>query len=286
MATDGLTVRVAGPEEVALILDWAAAEGWNPGHADADCFRVQDPDGFFVATEDGVPVAAISVVTYGEDFAFLGCYIVRPDRRGRGYGLATWKAGLAHGGARPIGLDGVVAQQDNYRKSGFVLVHRNVRYGGTVAPPGRVDPAVVPLASVPFEALAGYDAACFPAGRPAFLRAWTTAPGHHALGILRDGRLAGYAVARPCRQGTKIGPLFADDRAAAEALFDGIAAADSGAGGGGLLFLDVPEPNAAAAALAGSRGLAPVFETARMHTRPVRPVARERVFGITTFELG
>ena len=282
MANDGLTVRVAGPEEVALIVDWAAAEGWNPGPADAACFRAQDPEGFFIGIADGAPVSAVSVVTYGDAFAFLGLYIVRPDRRGLGYGIATWRAGLAHAGGRAIGLDGVVAQHDNYRASGFTLAHRNVRYGGPIAVPQRTDPAIVPVASVRFDTLAAYDAACFPAERPEFLRTWTTAPGHHALALVRDGRLAGYGVARPCREGSKIGPLFADDRAAAETLFDALAAAV----GGGLLFLDVPEPNTAAVALAESRGLRPAFETARMYTAPVRPVAAERVFGITTFELG
>jgi hypothetical protein len=29
-----------------------------------------------------------------------------------------------------------------------------------------------------------------------------------------------------------------------------------------------------------------VFETARMYSGPVRPVAVERIFGVTTFELG
>ncbi|HYH37706.1 MAG TPA: GNAT family N-acetyltransferase [Azospirillum sp.] len=281
MAGGNRTVRVATADDVALIVDWAAAEGWNPGAADAACFRAQDPEGFFVGIEDGAPVSAVSVVNYGDAFAFLGLYIVRPDRRGRGWGMATWRAGMAHAGRRPVGLDGVVAQQDNYRKSGFVLAHRNVRYGGAVAP-GRREPAVMPVADLPFAALAAYDSRCFPAERPAFLRAWTTAPGHHALALPRDGRLAGYGVVRPCREGHKIGPLFADDRAAAEALFDALTAA----AGGGPVFLDVPEPNAAAVDLARSRGLSPVFETARMYTAPVRPVADDRVFGITTFELG
>ena len=35
-----------------------------------------------------------------------------------------------------------------------------------------------------------------------------------------------------------------------------------------------------------AKGLAPVFETARMYTGPIRPVRLERVFGVTTFELG
>lgn len=281
MATDNFTTRVATADELAQVIDWAAAEGWNPGAADAACFRTQDPAGFFVGVEDGVPVSAVSVVTYGDDFAFLGLYIVRPERRGQGYGMATWLAGLAHAGARPVGLDGVVAQQDNYRRSGFVLHHRNVRYGGPVTA-GRSDPAVVPVAEIPFAALAAYDAACFPADRPDFLRAWTTAPGHRALALWRDGRLAGYGVIRPCRDGHKIGPLFADDRAAAETLFDALSAGVAG----GPVFLDVPEPNAAAVALAEARGLVPVFETARMYTAPVRPVAQERVFGISSLELG
>ena len=65
-------------------------------------------------------------------FAFLGFYIVRPDLRGRGYGLRIWNAAVDHAGGRTIGLDGVVAQQENYKKSGFRLAYANVRYGGRV----------------------------------------------------------------------------------------------------------------------------------------------------------
>ena len=55
---------------------------------------------------------------------------------------------------------------------------------------------------------------------------------------------------------------------------------------GGRVYLDCPEPNAAATALATSYGLEPAFETARMYrgTDPQLPL--ERTFGITTFELG
>ncbi len=48
---------------------------------------------------------------------------------------------MARLGARTVGLDGVVAQQENYKKSGFVLAHRNVRHGG-VARPVASDPQV------------------------------------------------------------------------------------------------------------------------------------------------
>jgi hypothetical protein len=99
---------------------------------------------------------------------------------------------------------------------------------------------------------------------------------------MRDGRLAAWGVIRPCRTGRKIGPLVADDRAAAEAVLAALLAS----AGGGEVFLDVPSPNRDAVALAQDLGLAPVFETARMYTGAIAPLRLERVFGVTTFELG
>ena len=281
MAGDAFTIRPMRTQEIALAADWAAAEGWNPGLNDAACFATVDAAGFLIGELDGKPAATISCVNYDDRFAFLGFYIVRPDLRGRGLGLSIWRAAIAHAGARTIGLDGVVAQQDNYRKSGFALAHRNVRYGGRVAA-GGAPPGMAPLADIPLPLIAADDATVFPAPRLDFLRSWIGAAGHAGRALLRDGALVAWGVIRPCRQGFKVGPLVADDRAAAEAVLDALIAAV----GGGEVFLDVPQPNREAVALAQSRGLAPVFETARMYTGPVRDVAVSRIFGVTTFELG
>ena len=78
-----LRIRVMRPEEIALAADWAAAESWNPGLADAACFATVDPEGFLIGELDGAPAATISCVNYDERFAFLGFYIVRPELRGR-----------------------------------------------------------------------------------------------------------------------------------------------------------------------------------------------------------
>jgi hypothetical protein len=282
MPTDQLAIRVMDRREIALAGDWAAAEGWNPGLQDIACFAAVDSDGFHIGELGGAAASTISVVNYDHRFAFLGFYIVRPDLRGRGHGLRTWHAAIAHAGSRTIGLDGVVTQQDNYRKSGFVLAHRNIRFGGVPAVPP-APRGLVGLRDIPFAAIEADDATVFPAPRPSFLRAWIGAPGHFGCALVRDGRLAAWGVIRPCRSGQKIGPLVADDRAGAEAVLAGLVA---GAGAGGGVFLDVVEPNSEAVALAKACGLTPVFETARMYTGPIRPVALSRIFGITTFELG
>jgi GNAT superfamily N-acetyltransferase len=279
---DGFNIRTMRPGEMALASDWAATEGWNPGLADAACFATIDSDGFLIGELDGAPAATISCVNYDDCFAFLGFYIVRADLRGRGLGLRIWNAAIAHAGRRVIGLDGVVAQQENYRKSGFQLAYANVRYGGIVAAPVVQQPDIVALRDVPLAMIEASDAAVFPAPRAAFLRAWIGTPGHIGCALMRDGALAGWGVIRPCGRGRKIGPLVADDRAAAEAVLSALLTK----AGGGEIFLDVSAVNRDAVALAESFGLAPVFETARMYTGPIGPLALERVFGVTTFELG
>src|SRR5271166_3763231 len=296
------SIRTLQPHEIALAVEWAAAEGWNPGLADATCFATVDPAGFLLGEFDGVPAATISVVNYDDRFAFLGFYIVRGTVRGRGYGWRMWQAGMAHAASRSVGLDGVVTQQENYKRSGFVLAYRNVRYGAVIAAPPSfpppdlvgestktpVDPtnpamnAMMQLADIPFAAVVADDAEVFPASRTAFLRAWIDAPGHIGRAIMRDGRLCAWGVIRPCRRGFKVAPLVADDRASAEMVFAALVAAV----GGGEIFIDVPEPNAAAVALAREAGLSPVFETARMYKGAVRPIRLERIFGVATFELG
>ena len=269
--------------ELAIAVDWAAAEGWNPGLHDAGCFHAADPDGFLIGRLEDEPVAVLSVVKYGESFGFLGFFIVKPPYRGRGFGQQIWKAGMAYLEGRSIGLDGVVEQQANYGKSGFVLAHRNVRYQGVARAQRPAPPGTVALATLPFDALLAYDQPFFPEPRAMFLRCWINQPDATALGILDDGQLGGYGVLRRCRNGFKIGPLFADSPALAEQLFMGLQAQ---APEGAALFLDVPETNAEAVAMAQRHGMSIVFETARMYKGRAPELPVERIFGITTFELG
>lgn len=279
-----LAIRTMGRDDLALALDWAAAEGWNPGLADAACFHAADPGGFLVGERDGEPVGCVSAVSYSGGFGFLGFYIIRPAFRGRGHGIALWRAAMDRLRPGVVGLDGVVAQQANYRRSGFELRHRNVRYGAArpIAPAVAGGPAIVPAADVPFTTLAAFDRRHFPAPREPFLRAWISAPGHVARAAIGPQGLHGYAVLRPCREGSKIGPLFAEGPDAARALFAELLHAAPA----GPVFLDLPEDNADAVAMARAAGMAPSFETARMYAGNAPDLPLGAIYGITSFELG
>lgn len=282
MTLENYKIRSMTAAEVDDAVAWAAAEGWNPGDRDAQCFSTVDPAGFIGGFLDGRMVASISVVNYDASFAFLGFYIVAPEERGKGLGYALWKAGMAHAGDRVVGLDGVVDQQENYKRSGFELAYRNIRYGGVPVIP-KVDggPEIRRIGQSDAE-LVAFDATVFPVPRTAFLEAWLSTEGHSAFAAFQDGKMTGYAVARPCVSGTKIGPLFAEDATTARAL----AASALRTAGAGDTFLDVPEPNMAAVALAGELGLSPVFETARMYRGAAPVLSLDRIFGVTSFELG
>lgn len=287
MATPAYSIKTMTRADLAIAVAWAAAEGWNPGLYDVDCFYAADPTGFLMGWLDDQPIASISVVKYGNTFGFLGFYIVQPKFRGQGYGLQLWQAGLAYLANRTIGLDGVVAQQANYVKSGFQLAYRNVRYQGMgdrdQSKPADAQSTIVPLNSLPINTVIAYDQPFFPDDRTRFLTHWLTQPNSHAIGLMRQQTLAGYGVIRPCRDGHKIGPLFADIPEFAEALFLALKAQVPV---GQPFYLDTPAVNPAAIALAQQYQMQPIFETARMYNDTPPKLPLTKIFGVTSFELG
>ena len=286
-----LVIRGMTRAEVDVLIDWAALEGWNPGLHDAAIFWAHDPDAFIAAELRGELIGGGAITAYGDEFGFMGFFIVRPEFRGHGYGNALWLARRDRLRARlrpgaTLGMDGAFEMEPYYARGGFVRSHRDIRFSSEI-PSGQIAPAsdgggLVPLRDVDFDDILAYDRACFPAMREAFLRAWVNQPDALALAYRREGRLVGYGVVRRCRSGCKIGPLFADDLAAATALYQGLARFAAG----GPLFLDVPENNPAALALAQNKGMKEVFGCARMYLGVPPAIADARVFGVTTFELG
>lgn len=289
--TKELGIRNMTYPEVDELVGWAAQEGWNPGLDDADLFWATDPDAFIAAELAGELIGGGAITSYQGEFGFMGSFIVRPEFRGKGLGNTLWHARRERllGRLRPgasIGLDGAFAMQDYYAKGGFVFSHRNIRFRAEI-PERPITPTVgnediVPLAEVPFDQVLAYDRSCFPVPRATFLKGWLSQPAAAALGCRRDGNLSGYGVVRRCGQGHKIGPLFADDAQTAYALYGHLAERAAG----GPLFLDAPEDNPAALELVHRYRMVEVFGCARMYLGPAPDIAHQRIFGITTLELG
>ena len=276
-------IRPATRKELEIIVEWAAKEGWNPGLYDADAFYATDPKGFLLGFLDEQPIACISAVSYGPDFGFLGFYITKKEFRGQGYGIQAWNKARDYLKTQNIGLDGVVEQQENYKKSGFDLAYNNARYQFNSRKLRQIDPNIVPANRVTFDDLNQYDNQFFPVDRKKFLSQWIKQPESTALVYITNDQIYGYGMIRKCRVGYKIGPLFADNFEIAGKLFKALV---SSIEENAPVFLDIPEINQNAVTLVGLQKMEKVFATARMYTKKIPELPTDRIYGVTTFELG
>jgi GNAT superfamily N-acetyltransferase len=265
--------------DLHTVLDWAADEGWNPGLDDAATFLATDPGGFFVATRDGAPVAAISVVNHAPDFAFLGLYLCRPEWRGKGIAFDLWTRALAHAGDRTVGLDGVAAQQENYARSGFRAAGETIVLRGSV-PLGPI--ATRPAEPEDFLELLALDLQANGHHRSAFLTNWISDTSSRRTVVLgAHGSITGFATARLSRSGSKIGPVVAPDDESAMTLIRSAASVL----GSIEVAMAVPETSSALRAHLQALGFAEAFRTARMYRGPA-PNPTTTLHAVATLELG
>lgn len=277
-----VTIERMTRSEVDVALEWAQKEGWNPGIHDAECFYHADPDGFYAAKIDCEIVGTISVVKYSWDFAFEGLYIVKPEFRGRGIGLELQKFALTICQDCNLGLDGVLAMQQKYELDGFRFAYNNTRYIGVIS--GEVSTRCVPIQRQDFGEIASFDLQCVAVDRSGFLDCWLFQKDAASMLTRNEvtGKISGYGVIRKCIQGHKIGPLFADDAKTAELLFNSLMSTVPNE----LISIDVPQPNIRAAELAQKKHMQPAFNTVRMYTKTAPQTQLNKIYGITTFELG
>jgi hypothetical protein len=273
-------IRKADRNEMDYFIDWAAAEGWNPGLHDADCFYDTDPDGFIIGEYDGKIVGAISAVAYDDTFGFIGFYIVQPDHRNTILAPLLGRHALQHLSTQNIGLDGVFDKVEKYKGIGFKFAYRNLRFEGKIE--GVSSNKIIPVSELSFEKVLDYDTKFFPTKRDIFLKEWFDLPDSKAYAAIDSDEIEGYGMIRKCHTGYKIGPLFADNSDIAEQILLSLCTEAND----DLIYLDVPEVNEKGMSIAKKYDLKECFGTARMYSKKFPDLPVNNIFGVTSFELG
>ncbi|KAI8337188.1 acyl-CoA N-acyltransferase [Chlamydoabsidia padenii] len=115
-------------EACHYFLTWPIKEGWNHSTDDEEVRQVfypGDPDGFILGTiqDKGgqeTVVGCILAIRHTNELAWIGCYIVGEEHRGKGYGTKIFNAAMDHlKKCRYIGLDAKVEKVAAYKRAGF-----------------------------------------------------------------------------------------------------------------------------------------------------------------------
>ena len=283
-----LEFRILTFEEFKELTLWAYHEGWDPGINDAHIFYKSYPEGFYGFFEKEKLIAGGSLVSYNGDFGFMGFFIVNKEYRGNGIGRFLWfkrrdlllsqlKSGTA------IGMDGVLTMQKFYAQGGFEIAFRDerrVRLGKSFSLHSSVQKI---NERTDLNEILSFDKTCFGFDRKEFMTNWIMNPTAVAFCSFDEhGKTVGLTVLRKTNEGYKIGPLFANNYAIAEYLYQAClneVPAEK-------VYLDIPCCNEDAVRLSSNYETEYVFECARMYYGNPPEIPLQKVFGITTFELG
>jgi hypothetical protein len=282
--TDDLRISPMTPSDLAVMVEWLAQDGLNPGLQATTLYEAFEDGLMLMGRVNGERAAALMGTRYSGEFGMVGPGAVNPALRGRGYGHAMFAAMLERLGDGPLAADVPPELIAPARQYGFEPRYEGLRMRGAVgvrAPLPDDGTAIVPVAAVSREALMRYDHAVTGMVRTRFLQHWLEQGDSAGVALLDgEGALLGYAFVRACRVGYRIGPLFANDLACATRLFDTLC---SRVGWGQTIFMDVPDRNPAAVQLAADRDLVTVATAPRM-VRGDKPATQiERVFGVTNW---
>lgn len=272
----GYNIKPIKKDQLPVVLDWAAEQGWKPNALDVSTYYNADPEGFLIGELDGVPIGCISAVRFTNDFGFIAFYITCREFRGQGYGIKLWHAAMDYLGRRSVGLDSVLEQRHNYEKAGLKAANRILRFAGKGIPSFTPSCRLVNIKDRDFAELAGYERKIFPGSRSEFLQGLIGMPDSFGLAAINKNQVIGLGLMRFCGDGFKIGPLFADNIDAAGEVMHGLACHS----GGNVYFLDAPQDNNQAVLLAKRHELYQVSEVIRMYSGKPPEINMSKVFGI------
>jgi GNAT superfamily N-acetyltransferase len=268
------------------LVELAKKEGWNPGPNDAEIFYNTDPEGFWGYFYNNELIAGGSIVSYNSEFGFMGFFIVKPEYRSLGIGRKLWYqrrdtllSRLNEGAS--IGMDGVVDMQTFYQKGGFEIAFRDERYE-KIGESFDIDKNISSIEDKDLPSILEYDKECFGFSRSQFLLPWLKLTDTKTFKYIQNGKLQGFAVIRKVQVGYKVCPLFANSEIVAKELYKACLNAVVGE----PLYLDIPVINKGAVNIINEFDGKYIFECARMYYGKKSDINTDKIFGVTTFELG
>jgi GNAT superfamily N-acetyltransferase len=184
---------------------------------------------------DNTLVGSAAILPLGERLSWIGMVLVTGAERRRGHARHLMGLALDHIATTGAvaGLDATPAGHGLYRSLGFEDAGSLIRMGCTLPSPlwggaGGGAGTIRRATGEDLPHICSYDAGAFGAERASVLLNLFNRSPDNAFLTDRAGQLTGFALARPGRLATHIGPLVADDEDTAERLLHAALGALSG----------------------------------------------------------
>lgn len=291
-----LTTRPFSEADLEFGLRLTEQAGWNQTPDDWRRAWELAPDGAFVAQIDGRDAGVVTTCVHGPvprgespqgAVAWIALLLVEANLRNRGAGrllLDTALDWLDRRSIPTVRLDATPLGQPLYEQRGFVADFSLIRFAGRVASiaewvesrasshvneatnPSRIDVGLSHLSEASLGEARAIDQTVVGADRTELLERLSSLAPDAGRIARQAGRAVGFALARPGRVATQIGPCLALAPDAGEALLRDAFARNVGR----LVYVDVPADNEAACHWARAVGLAEQRRLLRMTRGPRR----------------
>lgn len=222
-----LSLRCMEKKDLEMVMNWCKEEKWNVGKYDATAYYTLDPQGHFLFLLDEQPVGAISIVRYSPKLLAIGPFIVKKEYRNKGYGTQIWQHAielLEKNTNATACLYSVPTQISRYASSGFKKDFHIQRWQKSfIKKTSNVEETtegLKQLNSISIESIIEYDQSIFSASRKKLLAKFIQ--NEQIVGFAstdNNGKITGFGLIRPCIQGYRIGPLYANHIENAQKLF-------------------------------------------------------------------
>jgi GNAT superfamily N-acetyltransferase len=243
--------------------------GWPPVPGKWRGMLQLEPQGCFLAVKGEQVAGTVTAISYGQELAWVGMLLVRPDFRRKGIGRRLMEHAVEYArgvGIRCIRLDATPAGLPLYQKIGFATEWTMTRWqGANVAGqnPESAAPGLRKLGHADLRAVREIDRHAFGAPRLDVLNRFAR-ESIEALVWQPQDKVEGFGLLRPSADSDYLGPLICSSTEGFKALARALVAKAQKP----LVHCDVPDKNEAAGEFMKEAGFKPVGTLARMRLGP------------------
>ena len=217
-----IEMRLLFESDIPAAMKLKEAAGWNQTEEDWRRLIRLEPDGCFAAIKDGRLVGTTTTTMYKGDLAWVGMVLVDPQSRRQGIATKLMDTALDYlkGKVATVKLDATPQGKLVYEKFGFEVESMVERWSGNIVSTS-IDRGGEMLSVELRDELMVLDERAFNADRSTLIDSLINdsivPPVATRSG---DGKLSGYALARPGTNANYVGPVVSTQSEQVEGLLD------------------------------------------------------------------